>query len=44
MIELPESQTIARHINKTLSGKRVASVLAAFSPHKFAWYHNDPAG
>jgi len=43
MIELPESNTLARQINETLAGKTVTSVVAAASPHKFAWYHGDPA-
>jgi formamidopyrimidine-DNA glycosylase len=43
MIELPESNTYARQINETLTGKTVTSVVAAASPHKFAWYYGDPA-
>lgn len=42
MIELPEAITIAEQINKTLKGKRIKSVVAAYSPHKFAWYHGKP--
>ncbi len=43
MIEIPESATYARQINETLIGKTITSVLAASSPHKFAWYYGDPA-
>lgn len=43
MIELPESHTLAAQISQHLSGKTVISTTAAHSPHKFAWYHGDPA-
>lgn len=43
MLEIPESKTIARQIKETLSGKRIARVTAAQSPHGFAWYFGDPA-
>jgi formamidopyrimidine-DNA glycosylase len=43
MLEIPEAQTLARQINATLAGKSITSVSAAASPHKFAWYHGDPA-
>jgi formamidopyrimidine-DNA glycosylase len=43
MIELPESKALARQIGENLTGKTIRSVLAAQSPHKFAWYHGDPA-
>jgi formamidopyrimidine-DNA glycosylase len=43
MLELPESHTIAKQINENLIGKTVTSVVAAASPHKFAWYYGDPA-
>jgi len=42
MIELPEAAVIAAQINQCLTGKRIQSVIAAHSPHKFAWYHGDP--
>jgi formamidopyrimidine-DNA glycosylase len=35
--------TLARDINKTVSGKRIVNVVAACSPHKFAWYYGDPS-
>ena len=44
MIELPEAQTLAHQITPQLSGKTILSSAAAQSPHKFAWYHGDPAG
>jgi formamidopyrimidine-DNA glycosylase len=43
MLELPEAVVIAQQINRTLSGKRIASAAANSSPHKFAWYTGDPA-
>ena len=43
MIELPESYNLAKQINETLPGKRITAVTAAASPHKFAWYYEDPA-
>lgn len=42
MIELPESQTLARQISATLTGKRIQTVTANQSPHKFAWFTGDP--
>lgn len=44
MIEIPEAITLARQINQTLTGKTIGDVIAAASPHKFAWFHGDPAG
>lgn len=44
MLEIPEALTIARQVNETLRGKRIVSVVANASPHKFAWFHEDPAG
>lgn len=38
MIELPEAVSVSQQINETIRGKRIASVIAAQSPHKFAWY------
>lgn len=43
MIEIPESTTIAMQLNKTVHGKTICSVVANASPHKFAFYHGDPA-
>ena len=43
MLELPETVTLAEQINQYLVGKTVCSIDAAQSPHKFTWYHGDPA-
>ena len=43
MIELPEAANLAKQFNEHVHGKKVARVIAAFSPHKFAWFHGDPA-
>lgn len=44
MIEIPEAATLAEQITQTLTGKTIGQVVAAASPHKFAWFHGDPAG
>jgi formamidopyrimidine-DNA glycosylase len=42
MIEIPEAVNLAKQLNGTISGKKIAGVIAGFSPHKFAWYHGNP--
>ncbi|MDF2675087.1 MAG: glycosylase/AP lyase, DNA-binding [Clostridiales bacterium] len=42
MIELPETFTIAKEINNTILGKRIANVVANHTTHKFAWFFGDP--
>jgi formamidopyrimidine-DNA glycosylase len=42
MMELPEALNIAGQINGTIHGKRIASVIAAQTPHKLAWYYGEP--
>ncbi len=42
MLEIPESNVMARQINETLIGKCISMVEAAHSPHRFAWYEGDP--
>lgn len=44
MLEIPESHTLARQLEETLTGKAIRSVVAAQTPHGFAFYHGDPAG
>lgn len=44
MLEIPESTTIARQLNETITGKIISYVKANQSPHSFAWYFEDPAG
>jgi formamidopyrimidine-DNA glycosylase len=43
MLELPESQTLARQLRESILGKRIEKVLANYTPHGFAFYHGDPA-
>jgi formamidopyrimidine-DNA glycosylase len=43
MIELPEALNIAGQLNKAISGKQIAAVTAAHTPHKLAWYYGDKA-
>ena len=42
MMELPEAVNIATQINQTARGKRIASVTAAHTPHRLAWYYGEP--
>jgi formamidopyrimidine-DNA glycosylase len=42
MIELPEALNLAGQISGTVSGKRIAGVEAAHTPHKLVWYYGDP--
>jgi formamidopyrimidine-DNA glycosylase len=42
MIELPEAVNYAAQLNQTVRHKKIKQVVAAQSPHKFAWYHGDP--
>ena len=44
MLEIPESKTISLQAGKTLISRRIAEVINATSPHKFAFYCGDPAG
>ncbi len=41
MIELPESYTLAQQFNRELKGKKIKSVEAGHTPHKFAWFFGD---
>ena len=43
MIEIPESNTLARQLEETIAGKKIKSVCAGKSPHKFAFFTADPA-
>ncbi len=43
MLEIPESKVISLQAAEILTGKRIAKVTNATSPHKFAWYNGDPA-
>lgn len=42
MIELPESHVLAQQMEEALAGKRIQSVKAGHSPHRFAFYQGDP--
>jgi len=44
MIEIPEAIVISKQLNKSIKGKRIKSVIAAASPHKFAWFFDEPSG
>lgn len=43
MLELPESDALARQCNEVLAGKRIIASEVNHSPHSFAWYFGDPA-
>lgn len=43
MIEIPEAITLAKQCNQTVQGKKIKNVIAASSPHHFAWFFGDPA-
>ncbi|NLI93525.1 MAG: endonuclease VIII [Peptococcaceae bacterium] len=43
MLEIPESTVIARQLGETVRGKTIRRVVANASPHKFAFYHDNPA-
>lgn len=42
MIEIPESQTVARQVRGTLAGRTVTGLFNATHPHKFTWYSGNP--
>jgi len=42
IIELPEATVLAKQVSEVAVGKRIRDVVAAKSPHKFAWYYGDP--
>jgi formamidopyrimidine-DNA glycosylase len=42
MLEIPEVNVLAGQINSTLKGKRIAGVIVAQTPHKFAFFSGDP--
>jgi formamidopyrimidine-DNA glycosylase len=43
MLEIPEAQVIAGQLQQTITGRIVQSVEPNHSPHKFAFFHGDPA-
>ncbi len=43
MLEIPESATLARQLNETVKGKRIADAEAEHTKHGFAWYEGDPS-
>jgi len=42
MIEIPEAQNLARQFEEALTGKVITRVVAAATPHRFAWYWGNP--
>jgi formamidopyrimidine-DNA glycosylase len=43
LLEIPESAVLAGQLNETVRGKAIRAVFANASPHKFAFFHGDPA-
>lgn len=43
MLEIPETATIGKQATNILTGKTIAEVINATSPHSFTWYNGDPA-
>jgi len=41
MLEIPEAIVLSRQLNETIMGKRITEVIAAGSPHKFAWFFGE---
>jgi formamidopyrimidine-DNA glycosylase len=41
MLEIPESNIIAKEIDEALDGKVITKVIVKSSPHKFAWFYQD---
>lgn len=44
MLEIPEAYVITKQLNETAAGLKIEKVMAASSPHKFAFFHEDPQG
>jgi formamidopyrimidine-DNA glycosylase len=42
MIEIPEAIVLSDQLNGTIKGKVITDVVAAYSPHKFAFFCGDP--
>lgn len=42
MLEIPEVIVIAKQLNDTVKGKKIKKAIANSSPHKFAWFFDDP--
>lgn len=43
MLELPETVTIAQQMNSAVRGKRIATCVAGFSPHRYTAWNMPPA-
>lgn len=44
MIELPEAIVLSRQLSSKLKGKVITDVIANYSPHKFAFFHQNAEG
>ncbi|MCL1972116.1 MAG: endonuclease VIII [Endomicrobia bacterium] len=42
MLEIPESNVIAKQLDKTIKGKTIKAAKANSSPHKFTFYFGEP--
>lgn len=41
MVEIPEAHCLARQLEARCGGRKIVSVTAGHTPHKFAWYYGD---
>ena len=42
MLELPEANVMSRQLKSELLGDEITQVIVNQSPHKFAWYFENP--
>lgn len=42
MIEIPEATVLAKQLNAIAQGREIKSVVAGKSPHKYAWFFDEP--
>ncbi len=43
MLEIPEAYSLTKQLQKTVQGKEITQVIAAQSPHGFAFYNGEPS-
>ena len=42
MIEIPEARVLSCQLETLLINKRIVNIIAGKTPHKFAWFYQDP--
>ena len=43
MLEIPEAVVVSRQLSETITGKKIMKTVAAYSPHKFAFFFGEPS-